>query len=831
MVCQFLEDYYSDARKDNYYTVQIVMDSDFLAVGGMVHFRTKTVKQMKLLDLVDEISSWMAVNNLKYNDNRVHQDIVKHFFIKRINPWFGSGKEFTLFRILGNAMVRVKFPKTRLKCLLVSVYQSLGIKKTTKDYKNYEKFYRDMPFDSVKMILEQKHNIKILITSSMKRLERNIAAWQPGTVLLFSLNSHLGSVHFETPDLPPSARDSYPVKALDDEFVSIRDIVVGSVDCEWSWEQLKDSKFSHVNLSPNLVGFTWIACGVKEQRVFPSFERFIVFLCAKTMDLQKPFYIYSHNGKRVEHQFLIYERIRQSLRKKQTPKIELKNIAGTSIKSFTWEFPGSKVKFIDSMLYMTMSLKNISRSYNLPCTKGHEDFLALNIPEDDPDYKEKQNQFYLNKKWDHRNPKDAAYVLEDTDICLQFCLKFNQQIQEIFKLGPDTWALCKPSVSAIDKTVIFNQYPELENTRDEALTFSEGYCGGRTEAFFRGEVVLQPNEKIFTQDINSSYPYQMRKGTAGQFLRTIRDQPFHIHLQQEPGTRRLHIATISYRTRYIIAPLAVKHEGVLIFPNIMNPRTLFLYDFEYDELKDNLNIFRIHATFVFKEMQFTCMDELFEMKSKMKSDPPAYTAIKVLINGMYGCLAMNLIRQQKQVLTNTEIDRKPNDVFLTTAIDDTHSWFASKEIISTKTCFQGAAFTTAQARMHLWKRIDMELRLGHKVLYCDTDSLYAVSDKSYQPEVTTELGGWDYEELDSLTVLGCKSLIKNNKLMCKGIIDTKKVVIPEDILETGLDYTNVEWKISFVDCKIYIATENKHASLRYNKGVTTSSGFVLPFDV
>lgn len=806
-----------DPNDDHFYDLNIRMHSEY-EIPSESRYKTKVIQQKTIEELIDYINDWIDELHEKYGDHREEKEIIVDIFLKKRNPWYGKGKKHNIYKIINNKMYHIKFENTINKCLIRAVMESIGKSKNCRDIENYDTYYKGLDFQELKRKIELRHEVTIHITSSYKKLSKLMANKQNFEVILFSFNQHIGVVREELPDVKP-----IPGGSIQDYYINVpnrEDIIIGTYDSEWEWEKLEDSTLK--NKEPNLICLIYeIEKNNKISKVFDNFGKFIRYVHQVISTNKKDMYLYSHNGKRVEHQFLIQEKIKWYKRQNKVPDIKLQNIAGNSIKSFNWKFGKNSAHFLDTSLYMNMTLDSIAKSFKTSNTKGHKDL------------KEGMDKqlFYETKKWDWKNKYDVEYCMNDALILFEFIISFNEMIIDIYEFEKQYWVLSKASVSAIDKMFIFNLYPDIKNNSEQAFLFGESYLGGRNEIFYRGVVDVPEGYEIRSKDINSSYPYEMLKGVLGKYLGQLQNIPE----SPVPGRRWMILCSITYKEEYVIPPLGIKQESKLIFPNIMKePNFRFLFDHEYYELKDNLNITNICGIYEFEEVKFNFIKHLFNIKSKIDKKDPMYSAIKVLINGCYGSLAMNLLRPFKEIKANNDLEVLFEE-FTIDKIDEELSWMMAKDLIDTPVCYQAAASITSQARMHLWSKIrELQNEKDVKqILYCDTDSIYFVCKKDFVTAKGDEIGEWDEDVHQNMTILTCKGYICDNKITLKGMTrNDGRVLDTSKILSDGLIYTNdAEWIINSKTGEIYLKSSTKYTSLQYNKGIVLNNGKVIPINL
>lgn len=106
--------------------------------------------------------------------------------------------------------------------------------------------------------------------------------------------------------------------------------------------------------------------------------------------------------------------------------------------------------FIDTILYMDLPLSEIAKKFSTTVEKGHREWYE-NMDKD---------KWYLNKKWNYKNKDDIEYCMNDCNILLEFILKYNKFILDVYNdiYEEGDWALVKSSISAIFIIFFFIEY-------------------------------------------------------------------------------------------------------------------------------------------------------------------------------------------------------------------------------------------------------------------------------------------------------------------------------------------------------------------------------------
>ena len=724
-------------------------------------YRTKTFNQLTIQEAIDAIEDYIDGVQEKYGDRFDEEfgdmDIIGDIFIRKVNPWFGaSGKEFSMFRILNNQPITIRFFKTYSRCLIKSVLKTLDL--DTEGHTllhNYDR-YSHLPFVEIKRHIENNLGISIKITKSLKNLERYLKNKKDRDVILFATNKHVGYLEYDFPYLQKRKQDPVPPKPIQ----KISNVLIMTLDCEYTYEKKAEMDEEYTSKEPTLVCLkVW---GLKSDLsyfkdfVFGSVRKAVQKIISLSEAAVKNVYVYSHYGMKVEHQFIAKVQIMEHIRNNKDPRITYTNIQGSKIKTLSWKLGDRSIKFIDTVLFAPMSLEEIACSFKTSVVKGHKEWETIpNIKKD----KKIKDSWYLNKNWSVSNPDDVAYCMNDVHILMEFIVKFNEFVINIYDdiYHSGDWALSKFSMSSINKNYVLHHYPNIINDSLESSIFSESYFGGRNECFQIGEVV----GNIRGDDINSSYPFELLKGFAGPFVGTTKTIP------QTTEHRWLALVDLHYKDPVDIPLLCVKEKGRLVFPNIMNSRIMFIWDKEYEEIKENLVVDKIYDVYLFEEINLSgLINKLYKIKSDCKDNSESpfykneamYQTVKIMLNGIYGSLGMNMYRPQKKIIRDLDVLDLPYDEYETSEAFEALSWLYYSDLCQIDSAFQCASSITMQARLHLWQQINHIRSLGHSPLYCDTDSVYyKLADNIAAPPSSSSLGGWKKEfEGDYMKILTCK---------------------------------------------------------------------------
>lgn len=809
----------------------------------------RNMQQMRLRDIInllyEEVNQLMEMYNCNLidDDDDQEREMVRNLeyaILTEVIPEFGRGsKDYNMTVMLSNRIYSIEFPNSRITCVLKSVAAYLNIPATSALIKNTP--IKGKTFEEVKAYLEGKFFINIKIAQTIKTLEYDLQRRNERDVLLFSRNGHVG--YLKRFDFLPEKKKV--VYKLPSYALKLKSIIVG-YDCEFGY-RLVDGK--HVPMKTNLV------CAVIKigdqyiEKTWKSFSRFIYYLEEMGLRYSSDVYCYAHNAQKIENVFVLKELV--ALKGWETTDVY--NFVGRKIKSYSYKIVHGnnvfKINLMDTLCYVKDNLDNISKAFNLSTPKGHADW-----PEDMT--QEDKNTWYLNKNWSIFNKKDVEYCMNDSKIVLELVevlnkfvvATFKEQICKIYdnaETGVELdslWTLNKASIASICRSIFHNLYPNILNDADEASVFKTTFFGGRNECFFIGQT--PPDKRVSTIDINSSYPYQMSKGFAGEHVAVHRNHVTNkLDTSLYEGKRWLAFMVVSYKTPMKYPLLAVYNAGKLLFPNIMSPRLVSIWDVEYEAIKDNLNIHEIFHVSEFNETNFSNeINTLVQLKTTTK-DPAERQFAKIMMNSIYGISGMDSYRQIKTLAKNDSVETFAAssisyDFIQTRAFDD-FVWLTYKKFSKVNASFQVASSITAQARLHLWNMIMRLDSLGLTPLYCDTDSVMFLHDpdRDYFSDLSShldqkQLGMWDVETYDNMRVITNKVYVYNvgcgEKIKFKGLNASDLEHVNSDLMVPNAKFNVSGTKVG-ADLNIHNYNIEKSFTFTYNKGLIGPDGFVSPF--
>jgi len=362
----------------------------------------------------------------------------------------------------------------------------------------------------------------------------------------------------------------------------------------------------------------------------------------------------------------------------------------------------------------------------------------------------------------------------------------------------------------------------------------QAYIGGRTEAFFLGQVERGP---FVSLDVNSMYPHVMRTASFPVKLLSYREEVPE-DLLRDILKKSCVVAEVDLDTPDPI--YAVRKEDKLIFPT--GRFTAFLCTPAMETALKRGHIIRVKklASYQADAIFIEWVDELYALRRKYAAEKNRTyeKLIKTMLNSLYGKFAQVVPRQTEQDSPTGDgyyrletIDLRNGEVEIEYKLFNKIIRVSGSE--PAKTSFIAiSAHITEWARMILWKIIE---QVGYgRVLYCDTDSVKirkADLPLCNYPLHPTDLGCLKVDnEFSQFEIRGAKSYITEKDRVLKGI--------PKDAVEISpyvyefasflgqrthmKEEINRAFKVGFV---------RREARPHYDKGVVRPDGTVVPFNL
>lgn len=299
------------------------------------------------------------------------------------------------------------------------------------------------------------------------------------------------------------------------------------------------------------------------------------------------------------------------------------------------------------------------------------------------------------------------------------------------------------------------------------------YMGGRTEAFYIGEI---KDDEINSYDVNSMYPAIMRDG---QFPYQLIDYIENPSLDRVPDYLKLFCVVAEIEVDTKEPAYAVRYNKKIIFPMGQFKTWVCTEGLRYAHQKGHLVGIKAIAFYRKARLFRRYVDYFYPLKQKAKKgdDKIMATMVKIFLNSLYGKFGQKyMVQDIEETADAAEYLRVENLNEATGEITtETHLFNTIitdlEEVNGKNSLVAIAAHITEAGRLQLWRTIQ-SFREG-AVVYCDTDSIY-VQGKTVNPTGFTvdniKLGAWKHEQaIKHIRIYGCKDYVVDGVTKIKGV--------------------------------------------------------------
>lgn len=793
-----------------------------------------------------EEDEWIELEDGRYADvKRYEFDML---LIRPINSWYGRGDCFELMKIIENNSYYFIFTKSNSMCLTISSIKSQEIDKinlTASELKSHTlmKNYKQKKYviNDEYLQIYKKYNKEIKIIKHESQLLKLIDKDFKEFIILFTLGQHIGCVY----------KNFIPKLDLENKTININvnNINLNKIHA-LVWMDLEFEFDDEVEIcikskDPNLV------CLIINKEDVDKIDK-LVFRNVKLalnylINLQKQglTYVYSVNGSKIEHQFIIKSLIKdfkQGSNKKDYPiNYECDNVSGTRIKTIKY----GNLHFVDQSLIIPKSVEEMGKIFNTSVLKDHNEWSYLektkkiwNKDKNDWDYIFDKDKWYRNKKWDHKNQDDIDYCFNDCQIPMEAAFKFNKILSKLvskikYTFKGEPWVISQSSISSIGKSTLLDIYPKIVNSKRERAIFQCAYFGGRCEMKNQGYLKSESNKRLIGIDINGSYASQACKELPGSVLREQEDLN-----DLDEGDIWVSFCYITLTKKFNMPPFGIQLKSQYVFPNIKTKTLIPLWSYTYNYFKNVIKIHKVIKTYVFNKFSFEYpIRNWYKLKqeAKTRDEKEVY---KIFCNGALGGLALKTIQDGRIYTNNPDFistDKKLTMYNVSKSFDngEINMYIITYDkLIEAKTAFQTMSAITELGRLQLREKYDELKEVGYfEWLYGDTDSFKIICDNKvadYLKETASnELGGWDYEEYEAVYFRGLKSYCLDDKVVFRGIHKKELTNLSMlNIIDDNINLNSTRWKV--IDNSITIYNSQFHYENNYKKGVIKSNGKVKP---
>jgi len=315
---------------------------------------------------------------------------------------------------------------------------------------------------------------------------------------------------------------------------------------------------------------------------------------------------------------------------------------------------------------------------------------------------------------DTNNPE---YVKRDAEICLNHFKKYQVDIN---KHGAEVnYTIASSTLNGFKRNHLLREFKKMP---DNILTMHrKAYYGGRVE-IFNMVAEAKGSNKIYSYDINSLYPYVMK---VNQY--PIPDSYYVTHDIPAYGVvyceieylKNVYIPFFPYRS----------FEGKLLFPLGRLKGWWSVVEIKYGLSEKLIKVNKVYKAIGFREVDYvftSFVDYYYQQRlnAQAKGDKFGSDILKIYMNSLYGKFGEKI--ESKTIFTQ---DGELIESFL------------DKVYFPPHTNYIMALYTTAYARILLYKGLNQVLLKGGLLLYCDTDGIQYKGKEGLLP-VSKKLGDY-----------------------------------------------------------------------------------------
>lgn len=363
---------------------------------------------------------------------------------------------------------------------------------------------------------------------------------------------------------------------------------------------------------------------------------------------------------------------------------------------------------------------------------------------------------------------NIGYCQSDCEILWEFMEKFQTLSLDTIGCG------VRPTIGATAMRAWRKKFMRKNWEAASVPIAMDAYYGGRTEAFYIGAV-----GKTTIADVNSMYPDKMLReypDCASLAPSLLRTHKFGVGKFKILVPHTLHIPPLPYRVGGRLLFPTGELEGAWTYHEVraaVEAGCRVLHEEQGIGTNTACKPFADYVEFFYGK----------RLVAKKSGDEFGITYYKLLMNNLYGKTCQHLPRT---IVSREEpkLRGKGGRLIPKRLLGPFGVWEEEQTEPATTTNFIWGAYVTSYARIHLNMILNAVADAGHKVLYCDTDSvMYEVKEGCAVPyKVSKEIGEMDEEHFLEgkfitakgywLKGIGTKGKDKGKeiiKLACKGV--------------------------------------------------------------
>ena len=335
--------------------------------------------------------------------------------------------------------------------------------------------------------------------------------------------------------------------------------------------------------------------------------------------------------------------------------------------------------------------------------------------------------------------------------CIKYCIRDCEIVQEMLKIIFNEESLKRDikgrSISSISLEVFKEKFNKLnietkiEKKYDKIIR--EAYFGGRCEIFGNAK----QEEKIFHFDFTGMYSEIMKEEFCFGKIKII--DKVNNNVINNPGFYE--VTVLSNNMKIPVLPFR-SEEGKLLFPNGKWKGT-YWYEELHLFIEEGGIIEKIHKIIEFEKTGKPFM-EFVEYFKKLRNNSEFENIFwKLFINSIYGRMGMDEINTKTEIVDKKEYKRIENkkeilkEVLINDLIVVTYKKINNTKEIDSNVAI--AAAITSKARIKLFKAYKDVIKNKGRLLYSDTDSIFAAYEKDVRDEKHGEIF-WDSSKKDTV---------------------------------------------------------------------------------
>jgi hypothetical protein len=382
------------------------------------------------------------------------------------------------------------------------------------------------------------------------------------------------------------------------------------------------------------------------------------------------------------------------------------------------------------------------------------------------EFAKKENLYYIGKKPNDEYVKEWNFKKEAIDYCFNDCELTKKMLENITKsmiLQERKIFLKSRSISSLslntfkEKFNDFNLETNMEIEKDEIIR--SGFYGGRCEVFGN----KYPNERIFHFDFSGMYAEIMKEDFFFNDVKIEKSDKL-----SEGGFYKVDV--VSKDMEIPVLPFKERKDGKLIFPNGEWTGTYWYEELELFQKEGGI-IKKIHYKINLKNKE-KIFENFVENYNKLRNKSEIENVFwKLFINSIYGRLGMGPNFEETILIQDDEKYkkiRKEKEILKESIINKIKIITIEKEkkIDKVESNVSISAQITSKARIKLFKAFKEVMKNDGRILYTDTDSIFAAFKKNVLGEKHGEVY-WDSNKSDTVIDDAIFALPKGYALLIK----------------------------------------------------------------